>query len=96
MRIVDRIELAVGAGEYALTILLLHYVALGGEGDRFHSKARHPVRLGEEQPLEVVGGDLPLGSSLEPTSYQTCTDTLGVEASRIANTRRPLASVRWV
>ena len=38
----------------------------------------------------------PFGSSFEPTSYQTCTETLAVDGSRSAYTFRPLARVREV
>ena len=38
----------------------------------------------------------PAGSSFEPTSYHTCTDTFAVPASCMAKTRRPLGSVRCV
>src|SRR5690349_15884919 len=38
----------------------------------------------------------PAGSCFEPTSYHIDTMTLGVEVSRMAITRRPLASLRSV
>ena len=56
LRIIDGVELAVWAGECALTQLLLDHVALGRERHGLDHQARHAVRLREQQPLEVVRG----------------------------------------
>ncbi len=48
---------AVGIGQDALAVFLLHHVALGDEGRLVHDQGAHPLGLGEQHPLQVVGGD---------------------------------------
>ena len=48
---------AVGRGEDAAAQLLLHHVALGGEEAGLDDQRAHPLGLGPEQPLEMVGRD---------------------------------------
>ena len=56
-RQIERIELAIGPGEHRLAEFLLHHVAFGGEAGRIDDQRGHAVGLGEQQPLQVVGGD---------------------------------------
>ncbi|MNV09369.1 hypothetical protein D3C71_998580 [compost metagenome] len=50
-------QAAIGAGQNALAVFLLHHVALGGEGRLIDHQRAHAVGLGEEDALQVVGGD---------------------------------------
>ena len=50
-------QTAIGAGQNALAVFLLHHVALGGEGRLIDHQRAHAVGLGEEDALQVVGGD---------------------------------------
>ena len=50
-------QLAIGPRERRLAQFLLHHVALGGEALRLDDEARHAIGLGEQQALQVVGGD---------------------------------------
>jgi len=50
-------QAAVGAGQNALAVLLLHHVALRDEGRLIDHQRTHAVGLGEQDALQVVGGD---------------------------------------
>ncbi|MNI59825.1 hypothetical protein D3C73_1150050 [compost metagenome] len=50
-------QAAVGAGQDALAVFLLHHVALGDEGRLVDDQRAHAVRLGEQEALQVVGRD---------------------------------------
>ena len=50
-------QTAIGVGQDALAIFFLHHVALGDEGRLVHDQGAHPLGLGEQHPLQVVGGD---------------------------------------
>ncbi len=58
-------QAAIGAGQNALAVFLLHHVALGDEGRLIDHQRPHAVGLGEEDALQVVGrNDLVVGGDV--------------------------------